>query len=115
MTKRVELWSPEIRLNETNCRLLCIVAYRAENESGLRLSPVIAGIGELANAMNAGASTVRASIHRLCSAGLMTVEERFAESGAQLASSYELTAVGLETVRIIEERGLFDREEDGSE
>lgn len=115
MTKRVELWSPEIRLNETNCRLLCVVAHRAENEGGLRLSPVIAGIGDLANAMGVGVSTVRASIHRLCSAGFMTVEERSDENGGRLASSYELTAIGLEAVRIVEERGLFDRDECGDE
>lgn len=48
MTRRVDIGVPEIRVNETDCRVLRAVATRALAETGLRFSPVVASLAELA-------------------------------------------------------------------
>lgn len=115
MTRRVDIGVPEIRANETDCRVLRAVATRALAETGLRFSPVVASLAELAMSVGVGAQSDMAACSGLAERGIMVVTLRVNASGGRLANSYELTAVGLEVLRLAEKCGAFGPEGSGDE
>ena len=100
MAKRIDLGVPGVRLNETGHRALRLIAERAREQNRLACVPVRIGRREFGPALGLSETSVIRACHLLEQAGLIVTEGNRLESGAQVANSYALTALGIEVLRL---------------
>ena len=93
MSKRVRVNIPGVRVNETGCRVLRIIAERSGCEHGRRCAEVQLAHRDIAQAAAVSVPTV--------------IRDNVQPNGARLPNGYELTALGLEVIRMAEELGTF--------
>ena len=100
MSKRVRVNIPGVRVNETGCRVLRIIAERSGCEVQLAHR-------EIAQAAAVSVPTVIRTLAALRDCELVIVRDNVQPNGARLPNGYELTALGLEVIRMAEELGTF--------
>lgn len=98
MAKRVKVNIPGVRVNETDCQVLRVVAKHAVRQSGYRCAPVAVSRRELREGVNKSEQTLIRSCKALCDDGLLIMTSNTMDNGAQVANIYEITALGLETI-----------------
>lgn len=102
MAKRVRLGIEGLRVNETECRLLCAIIERSRREHVIGCGYVAMSRRDMAAALGCSPLTTVRSCKALEDAGLMEVHFEHMDSGAQVASTYRATALGLEVARLYE-------------
>ena len=107
MSKRVRVIIPGVRVNETGCRVLRVIAERSCYEHGRRCAEVQLAHREIAQAAAVSVPTVIRTLAALRDCELVIVRDNVQPNGARLSNSYELTALGLEVIRMAEELGTF--------
>ncbi len=107
MSKRVRVNIPGVRVNETGCRVLRVIAERSNIEHGRRCVEVRLAHRDIAKAAAVSVPTVIRTLAALRDCKLVIVRDNVRPNGARLPNSYELTALGLEVIRIAEELGTF--------
>lgn len=100
MAKRVKLGIEGLRVNETECRLLCTIIERSRRERGVGCEYVAMSRRDMATALGCSPLTTVRSCQALEEAGLMEAHPEHMDNGAQVASSYRATALGLEVARL---------------
>ena len=99
MSKRVRVNIPGVRVNETGCRSGC--------EHGRRCAEVQLAHRDIAQAAAVSVPTVIRTLAALRDCELVIVRDNVQPNGARLPNGYELTALGLEVIRMAEELGTF--------
>lgn len=107
MSKRVRVNIPGVRVNETGCRVLRIIAERSGCEHGRRCAEVQLAHRDIAQAASVSVPTVIRTLAALRDCELVIVRDNVQPNGARLPNGYELTALGLEVIRMAEELGTF--------
>lgn len=107
MSKRVRVNIPGVRVNETGCRVLRVIAERSCCEHGRRCAEVQLAHRDIAQAAAVSVPTVIRTLAALRDCELVIVRDNVQPNGARLSNSYELTALGLEVIRMAEELGTF--------
>ena len=107
MSKRVRVNIPGVRVNETGCRVLRLIAERFCDEHGRRCAEVQLPHRDIAEAIAISIPTVIRTLASLRDYGLVIVRDNIQPNGARMCNSYELTALGLEVIRMAEELGAF--------
>lgn len=107
MSKRVRVNIPGVRVNETGCRVLRVIAERSCYEHGRRCAEVQLAHRDIAQAAAVSVPTVIRTLAALRDCELVIVRDNVQPNGARLSNSYELTALGLEVIRMAEELGTF--------
>lgn len=107
MSKRVRFNIPGVRVNETGCRVLRIIAERSGCEHGRRCAEVQLAHRDIAQAAAVSVPTVIRTLAALRDCELVIVRDNVQPNGARLPNGYELTALGLEVIRMAEELGTF--------
>lgn len=100
MAKRIKLDIPGVRLNETEHRTLALVAERARATSGLACEPTPIPLRDFVARLEMSQASAMRSCHSLHEDGLMVISPNRLETGAQVANSYSLTALGIEVLRL---------------
>ncbi|MDO4436489.1 MAG: hypothetical protein Q4B77_00820 [Coriobacteriaceae bacterium] len=100
MAKRVPLDIPNVRVNETSFAILRAIATIAEVHTGLRCGSVSVSHRELRSLVPVSEQTVMRSCASLRDSGLLLIREGALENGARAANEYEVTALGLEVLRL---------------
>lgn len=100
MAKRVAVNIPGVRVNETDCKVLRVIAGLAEQREGFRCAPVSVSRRELHELVQKSEQTMIRSCRTLCREGLLVMTGNTMDNGAQVANSYEITALGLEVIRM---------------
>ena len=109
MSKQVRVNIPGVRVNETGCRVLRAIAVRSTDEHGRRCAEVQLSHRDIAEAVSISIPTVIRTIAALRDCDLVIVRDNIQPNGARMCNSYELTALGLEVIRMAEELGAFAR------
>lgn len=107
MSKRVRVNIPGVRVNETGCCVLRFIAERSCTEHGRRCAEVQLSHRDIAEAVAISIPTVIRSLASLRDYNLVNIRGNVLPNGARLSNSYELTALGLEVIRMAEELGTF--------
>lgn len=107
MSKRVRVNIPGVRVNETGCRVLRVIAERSSREHGRRCAEVQLSHRDIARSVAVSVPTVIRTLAALRDCELVIAHDNIQPNGAQLPNSYELTALGLEVIRMAEELGTF--------
>lgn len=105
--ERVRVNIPGVRVNETGCRVLRIIAERSGCEHGRRCAEVQLAHRDIAQAAAVSVPTVIRTLAALRDCELVIVRDNVQPNGARLPNGYELTALGLEVIRMAEELGTF--------
>lgn len=103
MAKRIQLYVPGVRLNETGFKALAFIAERARAASGLACRPVPISRRELCDCMGVSSASCFRTCKALEASGLIESSESALENGARVANTYNLTALGIEILRLAEE------------
>lgn len=104
MAKRVHVGVPGVRINETDHRVLASIAQLVRRGNGVACKPYPVSHRELRVLTQASEGSVLRSCKALERCGLVVVEPQFLETGAQAASFFALTALGLEVLRLADEK-----------
>lgn len=107
MGKPIRVNIPGVRVNEMGCRVLRAIAERSSDANGPRCAEVRLSHRDIADAVSIGITTVIRALASLCDCDLVIVCDNIQPNGARLRNSYELTALGLEVLRMAEELGVF--------
>ena len=104
MAKHVHVCIPEVCVNETDCEVLRMIAGYAEQVSGYRCAPVAISRKQFCSSLDKTERTIIRSCNKLCEEGLLITRGHTLDNGARLANTYEVTALGLEVVRLTDDR-----------
>lgn len=104
MAKRVHICIPKVCVNETDCEVLRMIAGQAEQASGYRCAPVAISRKQFCRTLDKTERTLIRSCNKLCEEGLLITMSHALDNGTRLANTYEVTALGLEVVRLTEGR-----------
>lgn len=107
MSKRVRVNIPGVRVNETGCHVLRAIAERSSAEHGRRCAEVQLSHRDMADAVSISIPTVIRTIASLRDYELVIVRDNIQPNGVRTCNSYELTALGLEVIRMAEELGAL--------
>lgn len=98
MAKRVILDIPGVQLNETEHRVLAMIARCARDATGLKSGEALIGKRPMAAHIGRSESCATRSIASLAAKGLIAMRPNTLGNGARLENSYRLTALGLEVL-----------------
>lgn len=107
MAKRVRVNIPGVRVNETDCQVLRVIADHAVAQSGFRCAPVSVSRRELHEGVGKSEQTIIRSCKALSDEGLLIITSNIMDNGAQVANTYEITALGLEVIRLADILALY--------
>lgn len=108
MAKRVQVGVPGVRLNETSYAVLCAIARYSEAQHVVRCAPVEMSYKLIAAHAGVSSQAALRSCAALRDNGLLLVEHTAAASGGQGANIYQITALGLEVLRLAQPPREFE-------